>query len=363
MTQSGHRSGRTVAAHLQSARLFRPNLQHAWGGFVRRRDFIRVIAGSAVGWPLAAQGQKPDRMLRVSMLFGTPENDPETKSRIRAFRLGMRDAGWIEGRNVQIEFRYAGTDREAINKHVAELIRLAPDVILANSTPVTAALRPATNTIPIVFVLVNNPVGQGFVSNLAHPAGNITGFSFIEPEIVGKWINLLSDVKPDLARAALMFNPDTAAYYDGYLRSLKALPQQSAVEVDAAHVRSEAEIKQTMAGLARNQRNGLIVAADPYTVSARAMILKSAEQHRIPLIAPYRFYTAAGGLISYGPDTTDIFRRSSAYVDRILKGERPGDLPVQSPDKFELVVNLKTAKALGLSVRESFLLVADEVIE
>ena len=212
-------------------------------------------------------------------------------------------------------------------------------------------------------MIVNNPVGQGFVSNLTHPGGNITGFSFIEPDIVGKWINLLSDVKPDLARLALIFNPDTAAYYDEYLRAFKASSQQSKVEVDAAHVRSEAEIEQTIAGLARDQRNGLIVAADPYTVSVRAMILKSAEQHRVALIAPYRFFIVAGGLISYGPDTTDLFRRSSAYVDRILKGERAGDLPVQSPDKFELVVNLKTAKALGLSVRESFLLLADEVIE
>lgn len=212
-------------------------------------------------------------------------------------------------------------------------------------------------------MIVNNPVGQGFVSNLTHPGGNITGFSFIEPDIVGKWINLLSDVKPDLARLALIFNPDTAAYYDEYLRAFNASSQQSKVEVDAAHVRSEAEIEQTIAGLARDQRNGLIVAADPYTVSVRAMILKSAEQHRVALIAPYRFFIVAGGLISYGPDTTDLFRRSSAYVDRILKGERAGDLPVQSPDKFELVVNLKTAKALGLSVRESFLLLADEVIE
>jgi ABC-type uncharacterized transport system substrate-binding protein len=330
---------------------------------VRRRDFIRITVGTAVVWPLAAQGQKPDRVRRVSVLIGTPENDPETKSRVRAFRLGLRDAGWVEGRNIQIEFRYPGTDRDAISKHVAEAIRLAPDVILANSTPVMAALRPATNTIPIVFVVVNDPVGQGFVSNLTRPGSNVTGFSFIDPEIVGKWIDLLSDVKPDLARLALLFNPDTAPYYDSYLRSFKALPQPARVGVDAAHVRSEAEIEQTVARLAREQRAGLIVAADPYTVSMRATILRLAEQHHVPLIAPYRFFVVAGGLISYGPDTTDIFRRSSTYVDRILKGERAGDLPVQSPDKFELVVNLKTAKTLGLSVRESFLLLADEVIE
>ena len=200
----------------------------------------------------------------------------------------MRDAGWIEGRNIQIEYWYAGTDRDAINKNVTEVIRLAPDVIVANSTPVMAALRPATTTIPIVFVVLNNPVGQGFISNLTNPGGNVTGFSFIEPEIVGKWINLLRDVKPDLARLALLFNPDTAPYYNAYLRSFKASPQQPGVEVNPAHVRNEAEVEQTIAELARDQRSGLIVGADPFIVGTRVVILKSAEQHRVPLICPYR---------------------------------------------------------------------------
>ena len=330
---------------------------------MRRREFIRLIGGAVAAWPIAARAQQPERLRRVSVLLGVPENDPETNSRLRAFRLGMRDAGWIEGRNVHIEYRYAGTDRDAIKEHVGELIRLAPDVILANSTPVMILLRPATNTIPIVFVVVNNPVGQGFISNLARPGGNVTGFSFIEPEIVGKWIDLLGDVKPDLSRVALMYNPDTAAYYDAYLRSFKALPQQSKVEVDAAPVRSAADIEQAVAELARDQRTGLIVAADIFNVAMRGVILQSTEQHRVPLIAPYRQFAVEGGLMFYGPDTADIFRRSSSYVDRILRGESPGNLPVQSPDKFELVVNLKTARALGLSVRESFLQLADEVIE
>ncbi|MGA8696921.1 MAG: ABC transporter substrate-binding protein [Xanthobacteraceae bacterium] len=330
---------------------------------MRRREFITVVGGAAVSWPLMAQAQQPERPRRVSVLLGVPENDPETKSRVRAFRLGMRDAGWVEGRNVQIDYRYAGTDRDAIKKHVAELIRLAPDVIVANSSPVMALLRPATDTIPIIFVVVNDPVGQGFISNLAHPGGNVTGFSFIDPEIVGKWINLLGDVKPDLSRVALMYNPDTAAYYDHYLRSFKALPQQTNVEVDAAPVRSAPEIERAVVELARDQHPGLIVAADPYTVAMRGVILQLTEQHRVPLIAPYRQFAVDGGLIFYGPDTADIFRRSSTYVDRILKGQLPGDLPAQSPDRFELVVNLKTARALGLSVRESFLQLADEVIE
>ena len=329
---------------------------------MRRRDFITLI-GAATTWPLASRAQQPERLRRISVLLGVPENDPETNSRVRAFRLGMRDAGWVEGRNVQIEFRYAGTDPDAIKKHVAELIRLAPDVIVANSSPVMALLRPATNSIPIIFVVVNYPVGQGFIPNLARPGGNVTGFSFIEPEIVGKWIDLLSDVKPDLSRVALMYNPDTAAYYDAYLRAFKALPRQSKVEVDAAPLRSAAEIEQAVAKVARDERSGLIVAADPYTTAMREVILKSAEQHRVLLLAPYRQFAVDGGLMSYGPDTGDIFRRSSSYVDRILKGELPGNLPAQSPDKFELVINLKTAKALGLSIRESFVQLADEVIE
>ena len=329
---------------------------------MRRRDLITLI-GAATTWPLALRAQQPERLRRVGVLLGVPENDPETNSRVRAFRLGMRDAGWVEGRNLQIEYRYAGTDRDTIKKHVAELIRLAPDVILANSGPVMVLLQPATNRIPIVFVVVNDPVRQGFISNLAHPGGNVTGFSFIEPEIVGKWVNLLVDVKPDLSRVALMYNPDTAAYYDAYLRSFKASPQQLRVEVEGAPVQSAADIERVVAELARDQRTGLIVASDVYLVAMRGVILQSTEQHHVPLITPYKQFAVDGALMSYGPNTADIFRRSSSYVDRILKGELPGNLPAQSPDKFELVVNLKTARALGLSIRQSFLELADEVIE
>jgi ABC-type uncharacterized transport system substrate-binding protein len=330
---------------------------------MRRRDFIKVIGGGAVVWPLAAHAQQPDRMRRISVLLGLTENDPEQNARLKAFRLGMRDLGWIEGRNVQIEYRFAGANLALISQHVAELIRLVPDVIVANSSPVLAALQTATSTIPIVFVVVNNPVGQGFISSLTRPGGNITGFSFMEPEIVGKWINLLGDVKPDLSRVALMFNPDVAPYYDLYLRSFKGLPQHSSVAVDPVHVRSVAEVDSAVAELGREPRSALIAAADPYILTVRGAILKAADRHCIPLISPYRQFVAEGSLMSYGPDTADIFRRSSSYVNRILKGESPGNLPAQSPEKFELVVNLKAAKALGLSVRESFLLLADEVIE
>jgi putative ABC transport system substrate-binding protein len=329
---------------------------------MRRREFITVV-GSAAVWPLAARAQQPQRMRRVSVLLGIPENDPETKSRLRAFRLGMRDAGWVEGRNVQIEYRYAGTDRDTIKKHVEELIGLAPDVIVANSSPVMALLRPATNTIPIVFVVVNDPVGQGFISNLARPGSNVTGFSFIDPEIVGKWTDLLSDVKPDLSRVALLFNPDTAAYYDYHLRSLERSPQQSSVKVDAAPVRSATEIERNVLELARDPHAGLIVVSDPYNVAVRGTILQLTEQHRVPLIAAYKQFSVEGGLMSYGP-ILSIFSGVQAHMlIAFSKVKLRGNLPAQSPDKFELVFNLRRAKALGLSIREPFVQLADEVLE
>jgi putative ABC transport system substrate-binding protein len=337
------------------------------GSGMRRREFITFIGGAATAWPLGARAQQPDRMRRVSVLLGLAENDPEAISRVKAFRLGMRDLGWIEGRNVQIENRFAGTNlesiKESINKNVAELIRLAPDVIVANTAAVVAALQPATSTIPIIFALVNDPVGLGFISNLAHPGGNITGFSFIEPEIVGKWIDLLRDVKPTLSRVALMFNPDTTGYYDRYLRSFKASAPQTSVEVEAVHVRSVAEVDLAVAKLGREPGSSLIAPADPFILAVRGAILKAADQNGVPIVSPYRQFVIEGSLMSYGPDAADIFRCSASYVDRVLKGEPPGNLPAQSPVKFELVVNLKTAKALGLSLRESFLLLADEVIE
>jgi putative tryptophan/tyrosine transport system substrate-binding protein len=332
------------------------------GGYMRRREFITLIGGAAT-WPLVARAQGSQKMRRVGVLFGIAESDPLMKDRIKGFRLGMRDLGWIEGRDIQIEYRFAGANLDSIKRSVEELLRFAPDVIVANSTPVLAALQSATSTIPIVFVIVNDPVGQGFISSIANPGSNITGFSFIEFAIIGKWINLLADVKPNLSRVALMFNPDTAPYYDGYLRSFKASPQRTSVEVDAMHVRSVAEIDLAVAELGREPGNGLIAAPDPYILTVRGAILKAANKHRLPVISSYRQFVVEGSLMSYGPDTAEIFRRSSAYVDRILNGEPPGKLPAQSPDRFELVVNLKTAKALGLSVRESFLLLADEVIE
>jgi putative ABC transport system substrate-binding protein len=331
---------------------------------MRRRDFMKAIVGSAAGWPLAARSQQhTNRIARVSVLLGVAEQDPEAITRVRAFRLGMRDLGWIDGRNVQIEYRFAGNSQELITKHVTELVQLSPDVIVANTTRIMAALQRAMSATPIVFAMVNDPVNQGFISNLAHPGANVTGFSFLEADIVGKWISLLSDVKPNLSRVALMFNPDSVPYFDVYLRTFKALPQQISVEVEAVHVRSVADVEVAVAKLGREPDSGLIAASDAFILEVRGVILKAANQHRVPVISPYRQFVIEGSLMSYGPDTADIFRRSASYVDRVLKGEPPGNLPVQAPVKFELVVNLKTAKALGLSLRESFLQLADEVIE
>ena len=221
---------------------------------MRRREFITLVGGAATIWPLAARAQRTERMRTIGMLLGLAEKDPETLNRIKAFQLGMRDLGWIEGRNVHIEYRFAGTNPESINKYVAELVRLAPDVIVAQSAAVMVALRPATSTIPIVFAMLSDPVSQGFISNLAHPGGNITGFSFLESDIVGKWMNLLGDVKPNLSRVALMFNPDTVPYFDVYLRSFKALPHQTSVEVEAVHVRSVVPLQSGLHGAPRRKR-------------------------------------------------------------------------------------------------------------
>jgi putative tryptophan/tyrosine transport system substrate-binding protein len=330
---------------------------------MRRRDFIKVIAGSATAWPLAARAQQPERMRRVGLLVGLSEDDPEAQSRVKAFRLGLRDLDWVEGRNIRIDYRFSASDPMRAKEYATELVNLAPDVIVGNSTPVLAALRQATSSIPIVFAVVNDPLGQGFVSSLAHPGANITGFSFIEFPIIGKWIGMLKDVFPDLSRVALMFSPDTSPYYDVYLRSFERLPRSIAVDVSAAPVRDEVEIEQVIAKLGQEPSSGLIAASDSFVVVHRATILRSANAHRVPIVSPYRQFVVEGALMSYGPDTADIFRRAGSYVDRILQGEKAADLPVQSPIKFELCVNMIAAKALGLRVRDSFVMLADEVIE
>jgi putative tryptophan/tyrosine transport system substrate-binding protein len=330
---------------------------------MRRREFIMLLGSAAAAWPFAARAQQPDRMRRIGFLQGLAESDPEAQARTEAFRQGLDTLGWTEGRNIRIDYRFAGGDSTRVQAYATELVNSAPELIVAHSSPVIAALKQATRTIPIIFAIVNDPLSQGFVVSLAHPGGNITGFAFVELPMVGKWLEMLKEMAPGVRRVALIFNPQTAPYYPIYLRELGAVPATLAAELAAAPVRDEAEVEAAISALAREPAGGLIAAADPFTVAHRALIMRLAQHHRLPAVYSLRQLVAEGGLMSYGPDSVDISRRSASYVDRILKGEKPADLPVQQPTKFELAINLKTAKALGLDVPPMLLARADEVIE
>jgi putative tryptophan/tyrosine transport system substrate-binding protein len=329
---------------------------------MRRREFITALGG-AVAWPLTGSAQQKEGTPHIGVLLGLADGHPETRSRVKAFQKGLRDLGWVEGRNIRVDYRFASSDPNRAREYAAELVRLKPDVIVANSTPVLTALRQATSTIPIVMAVVNDPVGQGFISSAAHPGGNVTGFSFIEPDLIGKWLTMLKHVAPKISRANLMFNPATAPYYDVYLRSFEAVRQSTKVDVIALAVRQTVDIQSAIAKLARDPSNGLIAASDAFIVDNIQLIAQLTLQQRMPAISPYQQFVAEGGLISYGPDPADIFRRAAGYVDRILKGAKPADLPLQSPDRFELAINLKTAKVLGLEPPPTLVAIADEVIE
>jgi putative tryptophan/tyrosine transport system substrate-binding protein len=328
---------------------------------MRRRNAIALL-GTAAAWPLVVHAQGTG-VKRVAVLMSTSESDPEAQSRIQGFRFGLRDLDWLEGRNIHIEYRFSAGDPARVKEQAKELVGLAPDVIVGNGTPMVAALRQATTSIPIVFSMLNDPMGQGFVSSMSRPGGNITGFSFIDFPIIGKWIGLLKDVSPNLSRVALMFDPDTSPYYDVYLRSLEGLPRPAGVDINAAPVRNETEIEQTIARLGRETSIGLIAAPDVFIANHREAVLRSVKTHGVPDLSALKQFVREGGLMSYGPDTADIFRRAASYVDRILRGEKAADLPVQSPIRFELAINMTTAKALGLTIRDSFSMLADEVIE
>jgi putative tryptophan/tyrosine transport system substrate-binding protein len=326
---------------------------------IERRKFLATLGSAAAAWPLAAGAQA---VHRIGLLLGLAENDPEGPVRIAAFREGLEALGWTEARNIRIDARFAGGDVDRIRAHVAELVASAPDLIVAHSTPIVAALRQATTSIPIIFAAVNDPVGQGFITSLAHPGGNLTGFTFIDFEMVGKWLVQLKEIAPGVVRTGLMFNPDLAPYFHVYLREFGA-SRNVAVEITAAPVHDPTDIEATIARLGRAPGGGLIAAPDPFILANRDVIMRSAAQHRVPAVYTLRRAVIEGTLMSYGPDPSDIFRRSAGYVDRILKGANPRDLPVQEPTKFEMVINMKTAKALGLNVPATLLATADEMIE
>jgi putative ABC transport system substrate-binding protein len=329
---------------------------------MRRRDFITLLGGAAAAWPVTAGAQQSDRVRHIVFLHALPENDPEAQARTEVFREALAQLGWT-GRNVQIEQRFSSGDFAQMQLYAVELVGSAPDVIVTYSTPTLEALKQATRTIPIVFTLVNDPAGQGFVTSLAHPSGNITGFSLIDPPMVGKWLEILKEIAPGIKRTALMFDPETAPYYPAFLRDFKGTAQLLAAELSATPVRDVAEMEMRVSAFAREPGGGLIAAPDPFMNTHRALIMALAGRYRLPVIYGFQRFAREGGLISYGPDPLDIVRRSALYVDRILKGAKPSDLPVQAPTKFELVINLKTAKALGLDVPASMQQLADDVIE
>jgi len=332
------------------------------GAAMRRRELITLLGGAVAAWPLAARAQQADRVRRIGLLMATAD-DREGQARVTALKQGLQELGWTDGRNIQIETRFGAADAARIRAHAAELVALAPDVLVCHTTAVIRALRQATSSIPIVMAAVNDPVEQGFVSSLAHPGGNITGFAFVDFQMVGKWLEILKEVAPDISRAALMFNPDTSPYYYLYLRSFEAMPRSIAAEVTASPVRDTGEVEAAMTKLGREPGGGLIVAPDAFTIVHQHLFIRLAQQHRLPAVYFLRTSVAQGALMSYGPDIYDNFRRSASYIDRIFKGAKPADLPVQQPTKFELAINLKTAKALGLQIPEKLLALADEVIE
>jgi putative ABC transport system substrate-binding protein len=332
---------------------------------MQRREFISLVGGAATGWPLAAHAQQSGRMRRLGVLLGGSENDPQIVAGLAAFKTALQEQGWIDGRNIQIDYRFAAADVDRMHTLAKELVVLQPDLLMGQTTPVVAALKREAKTIPIVFVIVSDPVGSGFVESLPRPGGNITGFINIEASLSGKWIEMLKEIVPRITRAALMFNPDTATYFAFYQQPFEAAARSNGIEPITAPVHNAADIEHVFDSLGNRPDTGLVLLPDVFTATKinLDLITSLAARIRQPTIYPYRYMVAAGGLISYGIDTVDLYRRASIYIDRILKGAKPADLPVQLPTKFELAINLKTAKALGTDIPATLLGRADEVIE
>jgi putative ABC transport system substrate-binding protein len=329
---------------------------------MRRREFITLLGGAATAWPLAARGQLTERVRRIGILMSLAEDDPEDRPRRAAFQKALRELGWSESGNLRIDYRWFGGDPGRARAVAKELIDLQPDLIVATATSGLAALALQMRAIPIVFVAVSDPVGQGFVASLARPGGNATGLTFFEFSVAGKMLETLKQVAPAVSRVALAFNPDNLSN-PPFLRAIEAAAPALTVELTKAPMRDAGEIEAAIAATARHGGSGLLFLPDPFTNAHRDLIVGLVARHRLPAMYFLRAFVAAGGLISYGVDVIDLFRRAAPYVDRILKGAKPADLPVQQPTKFELAINLKTAKALGLTVPDKLLALADEVIE
>jgi putative tryptophan/tyrosine transport system substrate-binding protein len=328
---------------------------------MERREFITLLGGAAVAWPVAARAQQGEPLRRIGVLMSLGADDAEGQARLAAFSQALKQLGWSEGRNLRIDTRW--TTADDIRKHAAELVALAPDVLVAGGgTATVAPLLQATRTVPIVFTVVIDPVGAGFVASLAHPGGNATGFTVYEYSMSGKWLELLKEIAPRVSRVAVLRDPAIASGI-GQFGAVQIVAPSLGVELSPVDVRDAGEIERAVAAFASGLNGGLIVTASPLTTAHRNLIVTLAARHKLPAVYPTRYYVAAGGLISYGPDLLDQYRRAASYVDRILKGEKPADLAVQAPTKFELLINLKTAKALGLVMPPAVLGRADEIIE
>jgi ABC-type uncharacterized transport system substrate-binding protein len=331
---------------------------------MRRRKFIALLGSSAVAWPLTARGQQLDRTRRIGMLMSASENDTEYQGLLATFGDELRKMGWEQGRNIGVDYRWKAVDEKSRQRLAKELVALQPDLMLGQSTPTTAALLQQTSTIPIVFLSVGDPVGEGFVAGLSRPGRNATGFINMEAPMSGKWVELLKEIAPSVTRVAILFNPATAPrggsyYFDPF----KAAVQSLGLETIAATVHDKSEIESVIAAQAREPNTGLVVMSDVFPLVHRTEITALVARYRLPTVYPYRQFTEVGGLLSYGNDLRDNYRRAATYTDRILRGEQPSELPVQVPVKFELVINLKAAKTIGLEVPPMLLARADEVIE
>jgi putative ABC transport system substrate-binding protein len=329
---------------------------------IKRREFITLLGSAATAWPLTARAQRPVEIRRIGVLMGLAEDDQATRARLAAFRQGLEKRGWSEERNVHIAYRFARASAQA-QLLAKELVALRPEVILAHTTPVTAALQQESSTIPIVFAAIVDPVGSGFVTSLPRPGGNITGVMLYEASVTGKWLAMLKEIAPNLVRAAFVANPKTATFYDHYLQAAEAAAPSVGIEPVPTLVENATDIERAIGSFASAPNGGLVLIPDVSATVHHDLVIALAARHRLPAVYYARMFAAAGGLMSYGNDLVDLFRQAASYVDRILRGDKPADLPVQAATKFETIINLKTARALGLTVPPTLLTRADEVIE